>query len=247
METVLMSCDGNTAYTIVKDSLAECNKFNWDTNPMMQNVIDDLTNENNELFSSIGKVNINMYTTSKTIADQDRDNSIIGTKMLLRGYQHFGGEKAESATVLLNMVAAHGKEIQRSTYEKETAAINSIISKSKKPEFKVHIDKLPFVAEAFGILEAQNATFESITVKAIEQNLEMTSDSSLTIQKYKVLTVFNNSFFPLLHVLSITDNATYNELYEKISILINNVNVKIRANKTRKESEKPFDPATVQN
>jgi len=60
--------------------------------------------------------------------DDQRDGAIVGLRSITNGYTyHYNEAKSSAARALLSNMVSHGDNIQRLSYQEETAVINSII------------------------------------------------------------------------------------------------------------------------
>ncbi len=61
--------------------------------------------------------------------DEQRDNALTGLRAVINGYQyHFEQATSNAAKALLNNIDNHGNNIQRLSYQEQTAVLNSIIA-----------------------------------------------------------------------------------------------------------------------
>ncbi len=67
--------------------------------------------------------------TQEVVAlDERRDRAIVGLRGVIDSYRyHFDSTITDAASILNNIIAAHGDNIQRLSYQEETAIINSIV------------------------------------------------------------------------------------------------------------------------
>ncbi|WP_128755185.1 DUF6261 family protein [Aquimarina sediminis] len=83
--------------------------------------------------------------TQEVIAlDERRDRAIVGLRSVADSYKyHFDKSISEAATALYTNIASHGDNIQRLSYQEETAVINSIAKDwDTEPELKAAVMKL---------------------------------------------------------------------------------------------------------
>lgn len=178
--------------------------------------------------------------------DAQRDNAVIGIKMILEAWQyHFDPETKNNAFVLLDILNRFGERIYKLRYQLETATINSIVAEWEEK----HSDKISQLqlADWVNELKTSNQNFNNkyiartVQLSEVETGVLATARTAST-EAYRTLKQHIEA-----HAL-LTPNAEYDQLMAKLSSLVNQYNLAVTKYSSTEESggedQKPESPET---
>ena len=150
--------------------------------------------------------------------DERRDKALVGLRAVTESYTyHYDESIAKAAAELNGIIASHGTNLQRLSYQEETAVINSIVKDFEtEPEAQAAVTALT-LADWVNELKESNASF---SVKYLDRVGEAAQNPSANIPELR--TKATEAYRTL--VSHIQAHATLNGT-EAYTILLNQIDV----------------------
>ncbi|WP_343664934.1 DUF6261 family protein [Chryseobacterium mucoviscidosis] len=178
--------------------------------------------------------------------DAQRDNAVIGIKMILEAWQyHFDPETKNNAFALLDILNRFGERIYKLRYQLETATINSIVAEWEEK----HSDKISQLqlTDWVNELKISNQNFNNKYIARTVQLSEVETGVLATARTASTEACRTLKQHIEAHAL-LTPNAEYDQLMAKLSSLVNQYNLAVTKYSSTEESggenQKPESPET---
>lgn len=190
----------------------------------------------NTMIQGIGTTRRKELTKEVDAADNLRDDLLSALNSLLKGYMYWNNPSTtEAATTLYAIIKDHGTNINKYSYEKQTAVLDSLLKRFEDHSndlaavnLTALIEELNTAQNNFKSLFQQSAKLESTKVTVAPSNIKM-----------EVITQINK-IADFLVVMTDVNQSVYGELKTNVEQLIDDLNSKIRA---RRSSGKSADEA----
>ena len=177
--------------------------------------------------------------------DTQRDNTLIGIKMLLEAYQyHYDATTKNNAFALLDVIHRFGDRIYKMRYQLETATINSIVAEwqEKNNEAITQLQLTDWV----NVLKTTNQNFNekyitrTIQLSEVEVGVLAEARNNAT-QVYRLLKQHIEA-----HAL-LSPSTAYDSLMAQVSSLVNQYNIAVtKYSSTEESGDEGQNPESLQ-
>jgi len=235
---ILSHADTNEVGSIANNSIQELQKSDWSTDLYLETILGHLKTETDVLTAAVGIVRKSDYTQQLLIQDAIFDQAFIGTKHFVYANTFSLDEQiATKAQKVWSIFEAHDLNLYRLGYEQQIFVTHALLNELNKTENRSLVDALDGVSDYLTELNIQNNTLEDLYQKSKEDEAAKSAGIAPSIQKNLIRDILNQDLFPYIEVMSKAKPKIFGESFNVISEYVESINMKVRARKTRSETQ----------
>ena len=180
-----------------------------------------------------------LLTDKIYLLDHQRDQGVICLSNALEALcQSLIVGRAEKAQLLFSEFEKLGASFYKRGYKVESALLNALFKAMDDSEKQVLLNELGLVSDYLALKNAETAFLEAVAERMKEKSSqvgEYESATSIIKELGPALVKFEN----YMNLYSELVPETYQPIYQQLLTVIQDVNAKARARKTRRENEQP--------
>jgi hypothetical protein len=243
-KSVLSICNSNEIDTLASGLLTEAGKLDLASDLIITNVINELKVETDELKAGIEHTRGDVLRENLKKENLIADDDFVCYKQFVKANTFRSeADKAQDAMDLWELTVSHDLFLHKKSMEKQISLSNSLLANLESDKFKTKIDGLFGVAESIAKFKTSTASLEKSYQKVNETNASEVEVIAPSIQKNTVCKIINENLLPYLETSSKAIPEPYEKLFKKACEMIENINSKARARKTR--NQKDIEEATI--
>jgi len=237
MNTILLSADAKETQTAIAQAIVLVDKKEWEMGHLMLTVRNKLNLKCTSMLNAIGSPGSLELTQEIFNIDFDRDLFTSGIISLVDAFT-FHPEHKPKAIRIKNLLEDHGPRIQRMGYSKQTSTWRSFSTKARSPEYISDSEGIPEFIPYLDLVDSKNDEFENTFLQNNAQKALLAQEEPISELKRELIINFNTEFLPFLQLMKVTGGLEYASLYEEVQALVDELNAKTRARRTRKANAK---------
>lgn len=206
-------------------------KKNWDADPFLTNIIDQLEATEARLNEAIKQ---GQAESDLEEFDLGRDKALSELFNLVKGFASISDEAGNGARTLMNILDRYGlSKTTNSNYANESAYINSLLTDLKESKIAPLIEGLPFVNDAITRLQTAQTKFEQAYDRYMEAMASFSTKNSASSIKTEVVKIINSNLVDYLKTMVKVNSDLYLSTATAVSEIIKDNNERVKSRRVQ--------------
>lgn len=230
--------------TLINRIIAECTQSNIN-DVQMQRLVTLLQEENQALTNSLFAVRKSPFTALLLEKDDHRDEIFKGLRNFISAHLYHPQEDVKQASVQIHeLIKKHGYGLYRFGYQKESAAINSLLLELAKPNYVEMVKKTGASDWVIALTAAQN-DFEQCYTKRVAEEGKAIVEPSTEMRKLAIENLEKLLMYIETQLFISETPDKWGTISANLQRIIADTNAAARTRRTHKDQAKVNDNATT--